>query len=121
MTLKVFGDAASAGVVLEHANSQSLHAAQHQPAFKWRKNAASALLDEGEVLLVFGLCADEHAAETVAVSIEELGRRVHDDVRAEFDRTLEIGRHEGVVDGQLDSALMADVGDGADGPPGHCW
>ena len=54
---------ATALVVLLHANSKRLDAAQDQPAFKRRENAARALLHEGKLLFVLRLCTNEHAAQ----------------------------------------------------------
>ena len=41
---------------------------------------------------------DRDAADGVGVAAQELRRRVHDDVRAERQRLLEVGRAERVVD-----------------------
>ena len=41
---------------------------------------------------------DGEAADHVGVAAEVLRRRVHDDVGAEVERALEVGRREGVVD-----------------------
>ncbi len=44
----------------------------------------------------------QNAPKTIAMAIEKLGGRVHDDIRAPFQRPLEVGRHEGIVDAQVD-------------------
>ena len=48
------------------------------------------------------------------MAFDELGRGVDTDVRAEFERTLEDRREEGVVHGEGDVVLPRDRGNGGD-------
>ena len=61
-----------------------------------------------------GALRDQHAADRVAVAVQELGRRVDDDVGAELERALEVGRHEGVVDRQERAVGVRDLGRAGD-------
>jgi hypothetical protein len=113
------GDLAAVLVVLAHADGESLDAAEDEPAFKRRENAAGALLNEAESLRMLGRVGDEDAAESVGMSVEKFGGRVHDDVGAEFERALQVRRHKSVIDGDRDAVLVTDVGDRADVGEGH--
>ena len=48
----------------------------------------------------------------VAVAADELGRRVHHDIRAMLDGPAQPRRRERVVDDQRDAGLVRDIGDG---------
>ena len=53
---------------------------------------------------------DDHAPDCIAVSVEEFGGRVHDDIRAMFERTTQRrGRHR-VVNHKRHAAIMRDLG-----------
>ena len=67
-------------------------------AFWW--NASS--------LAELGVGRDERAADDVGVPAEVLRRRVHDDVGAERERLLQVGRGEGVVDDQQRAGVVRD-------------
>src|SRR5579862_1636234 len=92
-------------VVLLHADGERLGAAQYQPALEGRQDRASGLLHEGKLLGLLACTAYQHAAETIAVAVEELGRRVHDHVGTEANWLLEVRRHECVVDHHLAAML----------------
>src|ERR1039458_441968 len=95
---EIVGDFAAAAVVLFHANGQSLDAAQDQPALEGRQDGAGGFLKKSEFFRLLGFAADYDTSQSVAVSVEEFRGRVDDHVGAELDRTLEIWRHESVVD-----------------------
>ena len=54
------------------------------------------------------------AAHRIAVTAEELGQRVDDDVGAVLDRAQQIGRRHGVVDDQRHAGVMGDLGNRRD-------
>ena len=83
------GDRPAVGLVALHAHAERLDAAQRQERVEGRQDRAHRLLDEGEPLGVLRERRDEDAADRVAVAVQELGRRVHDDVGAELERALE--------------------------------
>ena len=101
---------ASVLFVLLHPDRERLHAAQHQPALERRQDSARALLHVRKCLGLLRLGRHQHAAQPVAVSVQEFRRRVHDDVGAERDRLLKIWRHERVVDAQLHALRMTNIG-----------
>ena len=101
-----FGDGAAIFLVGFHPQRQRLDAAQNEEALEGGKNSAGGLLDEEKALLVLGLRANERAAEAIRVAVEKLGRRVHDDVRAERQWALQNGGHEGVVHADLNAVCM---------------
>ena len=103
--------------VLLHAHRQRLDPAQHQKALERGENASGALLHEGKSLFMLRRGRHQNAAQTITVAIEKFGGGVHHDIRAKLQRALKIGRHEGVVDAQVDRLpacpFMTDIGDGA--------
>ena len=57
---------------------------------------------------------DEHPAHGRAVAADILGRRMYDDIGAEFDRTAEIRRSKRVVDNERNARFVRDSCDGLD-------
>ena len=107
------GDRAAVGVVLAHADGERLDAAQDEPGLERREDATGALLHEAKLLGEVGARRDEDSAKAVGMAVEELGGRVHDNIGAQLDGPLKVGRHEGVVDAHGDAVLVADIRDGA--------
>ncbi len=56
----------------------------------------------------------DHPADRIAVTVEELGRRMRHDVRAVFERTAQHRRGHRVVDDQRDAVIMRDIGNRRD-------
>src|SRR6266478_1201190 len=108
-----FGDYASTLVVLLHADGESLHAAQNQPAFKRRQDRASGLLQKCQLVRLLRTRADYDSTQSVAVAVEELGGGMHDQVGTQRDGLLKIRRHEGVVHNQVNLSRTADIAYGA--------
>ena len=98
------------GVVLEHADRQRLDAAGDQEAVHGRQARARRTLDEVDFLSVFRTRQDNGAAGRVAVAVEILRHRMHDDVRAQLDGPLQVRTQEGVVDHQGDVAIGDQLG-----------
>ena len=113
MLCKIFGYFAPVAVVLLHAHGQSLYAAQNQPALKRRQEWPPRILKKSKLLRLLGLRAHHHSSESVAVAIEKFRGGVDDHIRAEFDGTLKIRRHESVVDDDLNTVPVAQIADGA--------
>ena len=57
---------------------------------------------------------DDDAADRRAVTADELGQRVDDDVRAVLDRPHQVGRRQRVVDHQRHAGVVRHVGHGLD-------
>src|ERR1700674_4380413 len=110
---EIVGDFAAAAVVLFHAHSQSLDPAQDQPALEGRQDGTGCLLQKSEPFRLLGFGADYDTSESIAVSVEKFRGGVDDHVGAKLDRTLEIWRHESVVDDDLNALPVAKFADGA--------
>ena len=109
------GDALGVVAVALHAHRERLEAALGEEAVERAGHRAHPVLSEraARQLVVVG---DERAADDVGVPTEVLRRGVHDDVRAQRERRLQVGRGEGVVDDQRGSCSRdvrerRDVGD----------
>ena len=89
---------------LAHAQRQRLEPAQRQEAVEGPADGADRVLQEADALAELRVADDGDAADHVRVAVQELGRRVHDDVRAELERALYPGRREGVVHDHQDAA-----------------
>ena len=75
---------------------------------------AHRVLVEGDPLGEVEVAHDERAADDVGVAADVLGRRVDDDVGAERQRLLEVGRGEGVVDDEQRARVVGDGGERLD-------
>src|SRR5579883_3041188 len=64
-----FCDPAAILVMLLHAHRKCLHTTQHQPAFKWSKNAACGLLHKPKPLFMLRPGTNQYSAQPVAVPI----------------------------------------------------
>src|SRR5260370_26459481 len=111
MFREVVSHSTAVAVVLQHAHRQSFHAAQNQPALERRKDGAGSFLKKSEVLRLVGFGADDDASQAVAVSVQKFRRGMDHHVGAEFDRMLEIRRHESVVHDDLEAAPVAEFVD----------
>src|SRR5258708_15941491 len=110
---KIVSDSAAAAVVLLHANSQGLDAAQNQPALERRQNGSGGLLKKSKFLRLLGFGADHHTSQSVAVPVEEFRGGMDNHVGAKLDRTLKIRRPESVVDDDLNGVSVAKFADRA--------
>ncbi len=88
------------GVLLVHAQArvQRAQAAQGQEAVERRAGQAQRVGPPHQLLVDFRVARDHRAADHVAVPVDVLGGRMHHQIRTEFDRLLQRGRQEGVVD-----------------------
>ncbi len=59
-------------------------------------------------------CEYHHPADTIAVTIEILRRAVHHDIRTQLQRTLQVRRHERIVDDDPSTPAMRDLRDATD-------
>ena len=98
-----------------HPQVQRLQAAQGEETVERALHRAHRVLQEGQLFAQFGVVAHhQHAADHVGMAVEVLGRRMHDDVGAVFERALQDRRGEGVVDRDQQAVLLRDGGDGGD-------
>src|SRR5262245_33946713 len=99
------GDFAAVAVVLLHSHGQRLGPAGGEPGVERRDDRANGVLQKSDPLSVFRPGRDDHAADAVAVPVYILRRRMHDDLRAPFDRAEKEWTQERVVDDQTNAAL----------------
>ncbi len=85
------------GHVPVHAHRQGLQTAQQQPGVEGRDAAAHVPQDLHPRLHHPVRLAHQDTGHGVAVSSDVLGGRMQDDVRAQFQGVLQVGRAEGVV------------------------
>ncbi len=96
------------------AHGQRLETLQHHPGVE-RAHRGAGLADEILQMVGQELFRAEHgAAETAALAVDVLGRRVDDDVGAVRERPLQERRREDVVDDGQRADLAAELGDGGD-------
>ncbi|CAM5665895.1 hypothetical protein SSPIM334S_07589 [Streptomyces spiroverticillatus] len=108
------GDARRVLAVPVHAYGEGLDPAQHQPGVEGTGDGTHRVLMEHQLLGDSGVVGDERTPDDVRVPAHVLGGRVHDDVRAQRDRLLEVGAGEGVVDDELRARRVRDLRDGGD-------
>ena len=108
------GDRARVLAVLPHPHRERLQAAQDEPAVERARHGAERLLEEVEALRDRRVVRADEAADDVRVAAEVLRRRVEDDVGAEVERVLEVGRRERVVDDDERARRVRRLRGGAD-------
>ena len=95
--------------MLPDAQGQRPDAAQHQETLEGRHDAARRLLNEKKALLVLRCCADQRPAQPVGVAVQVFCRRMHHDIRAQRQRTLQHRRQKRVVHADLNAASVGDL------------
>ncbi len=93
-------DAGCVRAVPVHAYAEGLDAAQDEPGVERAGHRAHRVVVEREVLGECVVRGEQGAADDVRVPAEVLRRRMHDDVRTEGQRLLQVRRRERVVDDQ---------------------
>src|SRR5215469_1973475 len=73
-------DHAAAAVVNFHAGCERLHSTQDQPALEGRQNRPGGFLQKCESVGLLLIRTDDNSAKSVAVTVEELRGRVHDEI-----------------------------------------
>src|SRR6266513_2922919 len=92
-----------------HPQCQRFDAAQGEEGVERARHAAQRVLQEAQFLFQSAVSLDDGgAADHVGMAVQVLRRRVHDDVEAVLERTLEVGRGEGVVAHREQAALARD-------------
>ena len=108
------GDALGVVAVPIHSDRERLDAPQREPVVERPGHRPDRVLRERQLLGELVVAGDERAADDVGVTAEVLGRGVQDDVRAQRERLLQVGRGEGVVDDEPGPGLPRDVRDRRD-------
>ena len=99
-------------VVLEHPHGQGLNSTRHQKAIHRREPGPRRALNKVDFLRVLRARQDHSSACRIAVPVQILGHRVHDDVRSELDGALQVGAHERVIDRDGDVPLAGKLRNG---------
>ncbi len=97
VSVQVASDSDAIGVVLQHANGESLDATRDQEAIHGSQASSGGALDEIDFLGIFGASENHAASGRVTVAIKIFGHGVDDDVRAERDGALQVRAQERVV------------------------
>src|SRR6267143_1058803 len=106
------GDAV--GVVLEHANGQSLDAARNEEAIHGREARAGGALNEIDLFRVFVTREHHCSARGIAVAVQVFRHGMNHDVRAQFDGALQIGTQKCVIDHHREIAIAGQLGNRRD-------
>ncbi len=80
-----------------HPLAECLDPLKGEPGHHRRHDQAGGDAGEGDLLLEAGVIDDDDPSQGRVVPVEELGRRVNDDVGPQLERPLEIGGEERVV------------------------
>ncbi|CCC96685.1 protein of unknown function [Azospirillum baldaniorum] len=97
-----------------HTQLQRLQPLQQQPGVEGRNGRAGvAQVGVDHVRPVLLVVGQDDAAQTAALAIDVLGRRIDDDVGAHLERALQHRRGEGVVDHHLGPGLVGESADRA--------
>ena len=97
------------GVAIE-AHAKRFDAANQKEGVEGAKHRAHGILIECEFFRDFFIVRHREASHHVAVAAQVLGCGMHHDVGTEFQRTLQIRSHEGVVDNGQNSMLLRNRG-----------
>ena len=108
------GDGLRVRAVPFHAHRERLDPAEHQVAVERARHRAGRVLEEADALGDLGIARDRAPADDVGVATEVLRGRVHDDVGAELQRTLQVRRRERVVDDDARAARVRELRHGRD-------
>ena len=102
--------AAGVGALALHAQRESLDAAHRQVAFERAQHGTEGARQRAQRIGVRAI-GDHDAAQHVAVSGQIFGDAVHAEVRAQFERTDQQRRGEGIVHHQGRAGLVRDLRD----------
>ena len=97
-----------------HAHREGLDPARSEPGVKRPADRAGPELDEADLLGEFVVVQDHRTTEHVGMTTEVFGGRVHDDVRAERERLLQVRRRERVVNDNEGAGPVTDLDESRD-------
>ena len=97
VALKESGNAHGVRLLLLHADTEGLDAAEQQPRIEGRETAAGGVDGEVQPVAQRGVVDGDDASHEVVVPGEVLGAGFVDDVGAEVERVHQHRRHHGVV------------------------
>jgi len=117
--IKVPRDSQAIGVVLKHSHCERFDATRRQEAVHGRQAGARGALNKVNLLGILRTRKDHRTSSRIAVPVQVFGQRMYDDVRAEFDRALQIRSEESVVDNQCGVPFIGELAHGHDVRDAH--
>ena len=114
MGYQPFGYRLSVRAVTLHPHRKRFDAADGEPGIHWAGNGTDSKLEEGHLLGNGVMVRDDGTTEHVGMPTQVFGRRVGDDIGAECERILQVGRGERVVDHDDCTSRVADFGERSD-------
>ena len=98
LLLQPLGEQQRIAAVALHTQRQGTNTAQRQEAAERIENAANRVLQIAQLFRQRGVVADHRQpGDHIGVAVEVFGRRVHHDIEAQLQRTMDSRRGEGVV------------------------
>ena len=101
-------------IVLQHAHRQRFDSARNEKTVHRRQAGSCRALDEIDFLRIFRPSENHRPARRIAMSIQILGHRMHHDVRAEFNRPLQVRAQKRVIYRESDASFVGQLGHGRD-------
>ena len=101
-------------IVLADAQIQGLEPLEQHPGIERAERRAGVLEVRLQDLRAERRIAQDRAAQTAALTVDVLGRRVHHQIGAQLERPLQDRAREHVVDDHLSAGLVRQLGDRRD-------
>jgi hypothetical protein len=99
---------------LTSSQMQSLETTVSKPRVKGRRNSANGVLEEAETGLELVAVESSNTHDYIAVTVDVLGDTVNDDIGAEVEGVLDVGREESVVNNDENTMLVGLRNDSSD-------
>lgn len=99
---------------LTSSQVQSLETTVSKPRVKGRRNSANGVLEEAETGLELVAVEGSNAHDYITVTVDVLGDTVNDDIGAEVEGVLDVGREESVVNNDKNTMLVGLRNDSSD-------
>src|SRR5215472_549236 len=98
MPLQKLSDGSAVQLMPLHAHSQGLDSTRSEKAVQRGQACSGSALHEVNLVGVILACHNNGPADTVAVTVEILSERMHDDVGAQRDWLLQVRTQKSIVD-----------------------
>src|SRR5204863_8492494 len=106
--LRNVDDRSYVGAMPGHAERKRFDPAKDQKAILRYRDGADGILEELHIVIEQNIVCNSSTAQTVAVTVDVLGCRVHDNIGAERQRLLQNRSRERIVDDRADVAPASD-------------
>ena len=97
MALQITGNRSGGAALPLDPQFQGFKALQQKPCVEWAQGWPGVAVKGTEIVLDEFLRGDDRAAETASLAIDVLGRRIDDDIRAQYQWLLQERRREHIV------------------------